>query len=145
MVPVDSCGCEGRNPALRQIVLRVFSRRVESLFVSPVRLDRRLLGDCCSLDLAARPPLERLFLSLDPTRLERVIVDIRQVTFFDSTGLNIAHRLDRWGREHGVAVLFTRAIPEVTRGLLAAGLTLSLTFSDAPEDQLPTRSLPPEG
>ena len=47
------------------------------------------------IDLAARPSLERLFLSLDPTRLERVIVDIRQVTFFDSTGLNMAHRLDR--------------------------------------------------
>jgi len=96
-------------------------------------------------DLAARPALERLFLSLDPTRLERVRVDIREVTFFDSTGLSMAHRLDRWGREHGVAVLFTRAIPEVTRGLLAAGLTLSLTFSDAPEDQLPIRPLPPEG
>ena len=91
-------------------------------------------------DLAARPALEQLFLGLDPTSLERVIVDIRQVTFFDTTGLNMAHRLDRWGRDHRVVVLFTRAIPEVTRGLRAAGLTLSLTFSDAPEDQLPPSS-----
>jgi anti-anti-sigma factor len=91
-------------------------------------------------DLAARPALEQLFLGLDPTRLERVIVDIRQVTFFDTTGLNMAHRLDRWGRDHHVTVLFTRAIPAVTRGLRAAGLTLSLTFSDAPEDQLPPQS-----
>ena len=88
------------------------------------------------LDVAARPALEQLFLSLDPCGLEGVVVDIREVTFFDTTGLNMAYRLDRWGRDHGVAVLFTRAIPEVTRGLRAAGLTLSLTFSDAPEDQL---------
>ena len=91
-------------------------------------------------DLDARAALEELFLGLDPTGLERVLVDIREVTFFDTTGLNMAYRLDRWGRDHGVVVLFTRAIPEVTRGLRAAGLTLSLTFSDAPEDQLPLPS-----
>jgi anti-sigma B factor antagonist len=90
-------------------------------------------------DAAARPALEQVFLDLDPSRLERVLVDIRQVTFFDTTGLNMAYRLASWGREHGVDVLFTRAIAEVTRGLQAAGLTLSLTFSDAPEDQLPAK------
>jgi anti-anti-sigma regulatory factor len=84
----------------------------------------------------ARSELEQVYRGLDPAELERVTVDIREVTFFDTTGLNLAHRLDRWGKEHGVAVLFTRAIPEVTRGLRAAGLTLTLTFSDAPEDQL---------
>jgi anti-anti-sigma factor len=87
-------------------------------------------------DLTARPALEKLFESLDPEALERVVVDIREVTFFDTTGLNMAYRLDRWGRDHGVPVLFTRATPEVTRGLTAAGLTHSLTFTDAPEDQL---------
>ena len=91
-------------------------------------------------DLTARPALEQLLLDLDPTRLERVLVDIREVTFFDTTGLNMAYRIDRWGREHGITVRFTRAIPGVTRGLQAAGHTLSLTFSDAPEDQLPLSS-----
>jgi len=86
------------------------------------------------IDVVARPELEQVIRGLDPVGLERVTVDIREATFLDSTGLNMAHRLDHWGREHAVAVLFTRAIPEVTRALRTAGLTL--TFSDAPEDQL---------
>jgi hypothetical protein len=49
-------------------------------------------------------------------------------------------RLGRWGRDHHVIVLFTRATPAVTRGIRAAGLTLSLTFSDGPEDQFPRQS-----
>jgi hypothetical protein len=49
-------------------------------------------------DLAARPALEELLLGLDPARRERVVVDIREVTFFDTTGLNIAQRFDGWGR-----------------------------------------------
>ena len=93
-------------------------------------------------DVVARPALEQLFRGLDPADVEHVLVDIREVTFFDTTGLNMAYRLDRWGREHGVPVLFTRAIPAVTRGLQAAGLTLSLTFSDAPEDRLPPTPAP---
>lgn len=87
-------------------------------------------------DVLARPALEQVVSGLDPAGLERVTVDIRRVTFFDTTGLNLAHRLARWGREHGVAVLFTRALPAVTRGLLAAGLMHTVTFSDEPEDQL---------
>jgi anti-anti-sigma factor len=110
----------------------------------PPLYDIELLRDATNLrivlrgeyDLTARLALEALFQSLDPAGLTRVVVDIREVTFFDTTGLNMAYRLDRWGRDHGVPVLFTRAIPEVTRGLIAAGLTHSLTFSDAPEDQL---------
>ena len=92
------------------------------------------------IDVVARPELEQVIRGLDPVGLERVTVDIREATFLDSTGLNMAHRLDRWGRDHGVVVVFTRAIPKVTRALRAAGLTLSLTFSDAPEDQLPSPS-----
>ena len=72
-----------------------------------------------------------------PTGLERVIVDIREVTFFDTTGLNLATRLDGWGRDHGIPVMFTRGAPAVANALEAAGLALALTFTDAPADQLP--------
>jgi anti-anti-sigma factor len=92
-----------------------------------------LRGD---VDLSARPELERLFAELDRSRPERVVVDLREVTFFDTTGLQIAHRLDRWGHEHGVTVVFTPGSPPVMRALRASGLALRLTFSDAPEDQL---------
>jgi len=91
-----------------------------------------LRGD---IDLSARPDLDRVLADLDPADLDRVVIDLREVTFFDSTGLYMAQRLDRWGRDHDVTVVFTRGIPAVMLALQAAGLAHGLTFSDAPEDQ----------
>jgi anti-anti-sigma factor len=92
-----------------------------------------LRGD---IDLTARPELDRLVAELDRSPPERVVVDFREVTFFDTAGLHIAHGLDRWGRDNGVPVVFTPGSPAVMRALRAAGLALRLTFSDAPEDEL---------
>ena len=92
-----------------------------------------LRGD---IDLSVRPELDRLFAELDRSPPERVVVDLRAVTFFDTTGLHMAHRFDRWGRDNGVTVVFTPGSPAVMRALDASGLALRLTFSDDPEDQL---------
>ena len=92
-----------------------------------------LRGD---IDLSARPELERLFAELDRSPPERVVVDLREVTFFDTTGLQIAHRLHRWGRDNGVPVVFTPGSPPVMRALRATGLSVRLEFSDDPEDLL---------
>jgi anti-anti-sigma factor len=90
-----------------------------------------LRGD---IDLRARPEVERLVAELDGSRPERVVVDLREVTFFDTTGLHIAHRLDRWGRDNRAPVVFTHGSEPVMRALRAAGLSLRLRFSDDPED-----------
>lgn len=90
-----------------------------------------LRGD---IDLRARPELERLFAELDRSLPERVVVDLREVTFFDTTGLQMAHRLDRWGRENDVTVVFTPGSEPVMQALRASGLALRLNFSDAAED-----------
>ena len=82
------------------------------------------------IDLAAAPELERLFTELERSRPDRVVVDLREVTFFDTTGLRLAHRLDRWGRDHSVPVVFTRGIPGVMLALRSAGLALRLRFTD---------------
>jgi anti-anti-sigma factor len=92
-----------------------------------------LRGD---IDLTARPELDQLLADLDPAHLDRLVVDLREVTFFDSTGLHMAERLHRWGRDHAVAVVFTRGIRPVMLVLQAAGLAHRLAFSDAPEDRL---------
>jgi anti-anti-sigma factor len=90
-----------------------------------------LRGD---IDLSARPEVERLVAELDRSPPERVVVDLREVTFFDTTGLHIAHRVDRWGSDNGVPVVFTPGSEPVMRALRAAGLSLRLRFSDDPED-----------
>jgi len=92
-----------------------------------------LRGD---IDLSARPEVDRLVAELDRSSPERVVVDLREVTFFDTTGLHIAHRLDRWGRDNGAPVVFTPGSEPVMRALRAAGLALRLEFSDDPEDLL---------
>jgi anti-anti-sigma factor len=91
-----------------------------------------LRGD---IDLSARPELDQLLAEFDPSQVDRLVIDLREVTFFDSTGLHIAQRFDRWGRDNNVSVIFTRGIPAVMLTLRAAGLEHRLTFSDAPEDQ----------
>jgi anti-anti-sigma factor len=91
-----------------------------------------LRGD---IDLSARPELDRLLADLDPSQLDRLVVDLRDVTFLDSTGLHLAQLFDRWGRTNHVTVVFTRGTPAVMLALRAAGLVYRLTFSDAPEDQ----------
>ena len=129
------------------------SPTVRCEFDLPADEDRHLEGSLCEIelirqattlrivlrgeiDLSARPELDRLFAQLDPSQLDPLVVDLREVTFFDTTGLRMAHRFDRWGRDHDVSVVFTHGIPTVMRALAAAGLTLRLRFSDAPEDQL---------
>lgn len=91
-----------------------------------------LSGD---IDLSTRPELDQVLAGLDPSQLDRLVVDLRGVTFFDSTGLQMAQLSDRWGRANNVTVVFTRSIPAVMLALRAAGLVHRLTFSDAPEDQ----------
>ena len=91
-----------------------------------------LSGD---IDLSTRPELDQVLAELDPSQLDRLVVDLREVTFLDSTGLHMAQLFDRWGRANNVTVVFTRGIPAVMLALRAAGLVHRLTFSDAPEDQ----------
>jgi anti-anti-sigma factor len=88
-----------------------------------------LRGD---VDLTARAELEWLFAEVERARPEHVVIDLGEVTFVDSTGLRMAYRFDRWGRDNGAAVVFTRASPEVMRAFETAGLALRLMFSDTP-------------
>ena len=101
------------------------------LFRQPGSLRLLLRGD---IDVAARPELERLLADLDPSQLDRLVIDLREVTFLDTSMLNMALHFDHWGREHHVAVVFTRGIQAVMLAFQTAGLVHRLTFSDAPED-----------
>src|SRR3954451_8764714 len=92
-----------------------------------------LRGD---IDLRARPEVERLVAELDRSQPERVVVDLREGTFFDTTGLHTAHRLARCARATRAPVVFAPPSEPVMRALRAAGLSLRLDFTDDPEDLL---------
>ena len=87
---------------------RVVQRQVRGVDQPVERATRLLVALDGDIDLAARPELEELLATLDPAHLERVVIDLRDVTFLDSTGLHMAQRFDRWGRDNAVTVVFTR-------------------------------------
>jgi anti-anti-sigma factor len=90
-----------------------------------------LRGD---LDLAAALELQSLLDELNRGKFDRVVVDLRELTFIDSTGMNFAYRLDRWGREAGHTLAFTRPSRELLDKFDVAGLAERFRFIDAPED-----------
>jgi anti-sigma B factor antagonist len=86
------------------------------------------------LDLAAALELQGFFDELNAGAFDRVVIDLRELTFMDSTGMNFAYRLDRWGREAGRSLVFTRPIPDVLQKLEVAGLAQQLRFIEPADD-----------
>jgi anti-anti-sigma factor len=70
----------------------------------------------------------------DPTHL---LVDLRGVTFMDSTGLRLLMSLHRHAREHGYRLTVVRPAPNVHRTIEIAGLHESMHFVDDPAEAAP--------
>ena len=51
-------------------------------------------------------------------------------SFIDSTGMSVAYRLERWGREPGRSPVFIRPIPDVLHKLEVTGLAEQLRFTE---------------
>ena len=88
------------------------------------------------LDLAAAPELQSFLDELNGGLVDRVVIDLRELTFIDSTGMNFAYRLDRWGREAGRSLAFTCPVPDVLHTLEVAGLAEQFRFIE-PDDDVP--------
>jgi anti-sigma B factor antagonist len=86
------------------------------------------------LDLAAALELQDFLAELNADTFDRVVVDLRELTFIDSTGMNFAYRLDRWGREAGRSLVFTRPVPDVLHTLEVAGLAQQFRFIEPDDD-----------
>jgi anti-sigma B factor antagonist len=103
----------------------------------PVRLELREIPDerCLTIelegevDLATARLLEDALTALDTAPLESVVVDLRGLTFIDSTGL----RAILAGRDHcaegGVEFLLVPGPPQVQRLFSLVGLLDVLSFS----------------
>jgi anti-anti-sigma factor len=62
----------------------------------------------------------------------RVILDLRQTTFFDSAGLHAAMEADRWAARTGTEFAIIAGPPAVQRTFELAGLSERLPFVDMP-------------
>jgi anti-sigma B factor antagonist len=89
---------------------------------------------CGEFDLAASEAVETALLPLE-ARFPMVILDLRQVTFLDSTGLRAIVSADARSRGDGFELKIVRGSEEVQKLLYLAGLDKILPLIDA--DELP--------
>jgi stage II sporulation protein AA (anti-sigma F factor antagonist) len=73
------------------------------------------------LDAATVGQLERSLTEL-PTPLGKLVLDLHELSFVDSLGLNMLFRGREWARSHGVVVRVTRAPVHVQRLIALAAL-----------------------
>jgi anti-sigma B factor antagonist len=84
------------------------------------------------IDFATAPELEAaLEDALDPGRT-RLIVDLRRVTFMDSTGLVLLLRHNRTAAAAGQRLIVIKGPPHVQRVFEITGLSERLTMLDEP-------------
>ncbi len=108
----------------------------DSLF--EVRLDRRdgaaVVSARGEIDLSSSPEL-RSALHEEEARAGTVVLDLREVTFMDSSGLGVIVGQHKRAREDGFRfkVAVARGT-EVERILELSGLVSVLDLTDAPED-----------
>jgi anti-sigma B factor antagonist len=83
------------------------------------------------LDLATAPLLEQAVLA-QASDARRVVVDLRKLSFIDSSGLRTLVHLTRWAHEDERELAFVRAGPRVHRVFELSGIAGVLAFTDPP-------------
>ena len=103
-----------------------------------IRVEERdghaLVGLCGEFDLAAVEAVETALKPVE-AQFSTVILDLREVSFLDSTGLRAIVSADARAREKGFELKIVRGSEEVQKLLYLAGLDKILPLIDA--DELP--------
>jgi anti-sigma B factor antagonist len=81
-----------------------------------------------ALDLATGPVLEQQLAELRAAGFRHMIVDLRGLTFLDSTGLQLVLRWQAAARVDGFAIDFVPGPPEVQRVFELTGVLDSISF-----------------
>jgi anti-anti-sigma factor len=85
------------------------------------------------IDLASLDPVERELAAAVAEPPPLLVVDLREVTFLDSSGLRLILRLDRGQREAGSRLAVVRGGRRVARVLELTGADEHLDLVDDPE------------
>lgn len=85
------------------------------------------------LDVASVEGLRQEWLAqIDARQPDRLVIDMSDVTFLDSTGLGAIVALQRRQRPHGGVVAITNAGPMVTKILQLTGMHLTMEVNGEP-------------
>jgi anti-anti-sigma factor len=94
---------------------------------TPGRATLTLVGE---LDLATTPRLNEYLTTLARTHKGLVVIDLRQLTFLDSTGVTALVTADSYARRDGWNLAIVKGPPQVQRVLEICGLTEVLPLAD---------------
>lgn len=83
------------------------------------------------LDLAGVPKLQEALHSVQHANVSQIVVDLRGLTFIDSTGLGVLIAADTAGRDGHVGVSFVRGIETVQRVFKVTAVEERLNWVDA--------------
>jgi anti-sigma B factor antagonist len=86
------------------------------------------------LDLDTEPQLEEAIAAIRVQGAPRLVLDLRELTFMDSTGLRLVIRWDTAASEQGFEFAIVRGPDVVQRVIRLTGMEDQLKFTEAPAE-----------
>jgi len=90
------------------------------------------LSPCGELDIATTPELEQALADATAAAVAEIVLDLRELTFMDSTGLRALAQANSRAGETGIALSIIRGPRQIERVLEISGLGAMLPLVDAP-------------
>jgi anti-anti-sigma factor len=90
---------------------------------------------CGELDIATAPQLERAIAEATADAVAELVLDRRELTFMDSTGLRALAQANVQAEAAGTTLAIWRGPRQIERVLEISGLGRLLPLADAPADQ----------
>jgi anti-sigma B factor antagonist len=97
----------------------------------PGRVTLALAGE---MDMTTTPRLQKYLSTLAQTHQGAIVIDLRQLTFVDSTGIRALVAADRHARRDGWHLTILNGPPHVQRVFEISGLSDVLPFAGEPPD-----------
>ena len=88
------------------------------------------------LDIATTPELEQALADARRSGAGEIVLDLRELTFMDSTGLRALAQANSQAEETGIALSIIRGPRQIERVLEISGLGTLLPLVDPPADEL---------
>jgi anti-sigma B factor antagonist len=92
--------------------------------------DARFVSLHGALDLANAKALEAEFIRIEATSVSRIVLDLSELDFIDSTGLTMIVKADRRAKNDGQVLRLLRPSGQVGQALAVSGLDELLAFGN---------------
>jgi len=92
------------------------------------------IAPCGELDIATTPELEKALAQATADRVSEIVLDLRELSFMDSSGLRALAQANTRAEASGVALSIIRGPRQIERVLEISGLRSLLPLVDAPPE-----------